>query len=138
MNLHTITLVQQSLAQIMPEADKVAALLYRRLFELDPALRPLFPDDLTGHGRHFLAALQIGINGLSAAETIIPVIKQLGYRHAGAGVRGQDYHTFGLALLWTVAEILGADFTTEVAMAWNDAYCLLAGLMKEAVVERER
>ena len=39
------TLVQDSFAIITPIADDAAALFYVRLFELDPSLRRMFPED---------------------------------------------------------------------------------------------
>jgi hemoglobin-like flavoprotein len=135
MNLYAITLVQESVAQIMPQADTAADLLYRRLFELDPALRPLFPADLAPHGRAVLAALRQMVDGLGAAETVVPLLKQLGRRHAHNRVQAAHYHTFGQAWLWTLAHLLGDDFTPELREAWAEAYCLLSGLMKEAAVQ---
>lgn len=43
-------LVQASFAQVDPVLDLVASRFYRRLFELDPALRPLFKTDLALQG----------------------------------------------------------------------------------------
>src|SRR5262245_57529136 len=40
------TLVQDTFATIAPMADDAAVLFYRRLFELDPALEPMFPGDM--------------------------------------------------------------------------------------------
>ncbi len=42
-----IAWVQSSFAQVVPIADQAAVLFYDRLFHLDPAVRPLFLDDLT-------------------------------------------------------------------------------------------
>jgi nitric oxide dioxygenase len=44
-------LVQRSFAIIAPIADDAAALFYQRLFELDPSLRHMFPEDMTGSAR---------------------------------------------------------------------------------------
>jgi hypothetical protein len=43
-----IALVQRRFAIIAPIADDAAALFYQRLFELDPSLRRMFPEDMTG------------------------------------------------------------------------------------------
>ncbi|MCA9958768.1 MAG: hypothetical protein KC413_12975 [Anaerolineales bacterium] len=134
MNLHAITLVQASLERVMQQGETVVALFYAHLFMLDPALRTLFPPDLSEHGRSFLAALQLGVNGLLASETMIPAIKQIGYLHARHGIGPRHYHTFGQAWLWTLAQVLGDTFTEEVAEAWQEAFYLVAGLMKEAAI----
>ena len=41
-------LVQSSFAIIAPIADDAAALFYQRLFEIDPSLRRMFPEDMSG------------------------------------------------------------------------------------------
>lgn len=136
MNLHAITLVQDTLAQVIQEEDTAVTLFYNRLFTLDPTLRPLFPANLTEHGRHFLATLHLSIASLSTPEILIPAVKKLGRDHSGYGVRYHHYHTFCQALLWMLAEICGEAFTPKVAEAWTDAFYLLAGLMKEAAAQQ--
>ena len=50
-------LVRSSFEQIAPAADTAAALFYGRLFELDPALKPLFRGDMQAQGRMLMQAL---------------------------------------------------------------------------------
>ena len=52
---------------------------------------------------------------------------------AKAGER--DFDTVGAALLWTLEQGLGSDWTPEVEAAWRDAYSLLAGVMRAAARE---
>jgi hemoglobin-like flavoprotein len=58
----------------------------------------------------------------------------LGQRHAGYGVKEQDYETVGQALLWTLEQGLGAGFTPDVREAWTTLYQLVAGVMCGACV----
>ena len=39
------------------------------------------------------------------------------------------------ALLWTLGQGLGDDFTGEVEDAWTEAYVILSGVMKDAAKE---
>ena len=41
-----VALVQESFRKVVPIADQAADLFYDRVFELAPAARPMFPDDL--------------------------------------------------------------------------------------------
>jgi len=63
---------------------------------------------------------------------LIPVIQTLGERHKSYGVKEEDYDTVAAALLWTLEQGLGADFTPEVKEAWVAVYGLVAGIMKES------
>ena len=46
-----VGLVQQSFAQVAPIADKAAEIFYDRLFEVAPAVKPLFSGDMAEQGQ---------------------------------------------------------------------------------------
>ena len=48
-------------------------------------------------------------------------------------MKPEHYQPVGAALLWTLEQGLGADFTPPVKAAWTDAYMTLAGVMQGAV-----
>lgn len=135
MNTHQIELVQSSFAQVLPIADDAAALFYNRLFELDPALRPMFRGDMKEQGRKLMTMIGAVVSGLKTLDRIVPGIQALGARHAAYGVRDEHYDVVGAALLWTLATGLGEAFTDEVREAWTEAYTLLANTMKDAAAE---
>ena len=72
------------------------------------------------------------VNSLDKIETMVPVIQDMGRRHAKYGVKPQQYDTVGAALLWTLEKGLGSAFTPEVKSSWASAYTLLSGVMKDA------
>ena len=135
MNTKQIELVQSSFAQVVPIADDAAALFYNRLFELDPALRPMFRGDMKEQGKKLMSMIAVVVSGLKTLDRIVPGIQALGSRHAAYGVRDEHYDVVGAALLWTLATGLGEAFTDEVREAWTEAYTLLANTMKDAAAE---
>ena len=68
MDHRTKTLVQESLALVTPITDDAARLFYGRLFELDPSLRSMFPDDLSDQGRKLMQMLSATVKGLNRIE----------------------------------------------------------------------
>jgi hemoglobin-like flavoprotein len=74
--------------------------------------------------------ITVAVNGLSRIETLVPAIEALGRRHAGYGVQEHHYATVAEALLWTLEQGLGNEFTTETKQAWVEAYGLLASTMQ--------
>ena len=134
MNIIQKELVQTSFAQVRRIADVAAALFYRRLFELDPTLRSLFKGDLKEQGRKLMDMLTLAVKGLDRPEALLPALAALGRRHAGYGVNEHDYETVGEALLWTLEQGLGPNFTPDVREAWEAVYRLVAGAMREAAV----
>jgi hemoglobin-like flavoprotein len=125
-----VALVKRTFVRVAPDAEVFATTFYARLFELDPALRRLFTSDLDEQGRKLMAMLATAVNGLDDLETISPMLESLGARHTIYGVRSQDYPTLGAALVWTLGEYLGSDFTEDAREAWLKAYDLLAGTMQ--------
>jgi hemoglobin-like flavoprotein len=126
------TLVQETFASIVPIADDAAALFYRRLFEIDPALRPMFKGDMTEQRRKLMQMITAAVKGLDRLDQLVPVVEDLGRRHAGYGVADAHYDTVGEALLWTLEMGLGRAFTPQVKEAWATVYGVLATTMKSA------
>ncbi len=124
-------LVQTSFPKILP-ANEAAALFYNRLFQLDPSLQPMFKGDMDEQGRKLMDMLRIVVNGLDRLEQLVPAVKRLGERHDTYGVKAEHYATVGAALIWTLEQGLGEDFTDEVREAWIAAYTILANTMLEA------
>ncbi|MBB6098076.1 nitric oxide dioxygenase [Deinobacterium chartae] len=129
MNDTQIRLVQRSFAQVQPIAADAARLFYRRLFELDPDLRPLFRHDLEAQGDKLMAMLGRVIGSLEQLEGLAGALRGLGERHTAYGVQPRHYRTVGEALLWTLEQGLGDAFTPEVAAAWRAAYRRISDLM---------
>jgi hemoglobin-like flavoprotein len=131
-----IELVQRTFAVVAPLADDVAALFYRRLFEIDPSLESMFPGDMSAQRRKLMVMLTAAVKGLPRLDRLIPVLEDLGRRHAEYGVVESHYETVGEALLWTLEKGLGPAFTPEVKEAWTTVYGVLATTMKAGIEER--
>jgi hemoglobin-like flavoprotein len=132
MNGEQINLVQESFGKVVPIADTAAALFYGRLFDIDPALEPLFKGDMVEQGRKLMQMIGVAVKSLDRLEQVLPAVRALGARHAGYGVREKDYDTVGSALIWTLKKGLGDGFTPETEAAWAEVYTTLAGVMKDA------
>jgi len=125
-------LVQDGFAVVVRRAEEVTAMFYGRLFELDPTLRPLFKTDMAPQRQKLAQMLTAAVKGLDRPEQLIPVVRELGRRHATYGVVEAHYDTVGAALLWTLEQQFGSAFTPEVKDAWTGVYTLLAATMKDA------
>jgi hemoglobin-like flavoprotein len=127
-----VRLVQDSYAKVGPIADAAADLFYGRLFATAPEVRALFPEDMAGQKRKLMAMLGLAVANLGRPETVVPAVRDLGRRHVAYGVEAAHYAPVGAALLWTLEQGLGPDFTPEVRAAWTETYGLVAGIMKDA------
>ena len=133
-------LVQDSFRLVEPIGDQAAALFYDRLFFLDPSLRPLFKGDIEEQGRKLMNTLRLAVYGLDELERIVPALQQLGRNHVSYGVKDAHYSLVGDALIWTLAQGLGDQFTDDVRDAWIAIYEKLSTIMITAskqVIDRE-
>ena len=129
-------LIQETWQQIAPIADAAATVFYNRLFEIDPSLKPLFAKtDMDRQGQKLMQAINHVVAGLRAPEALMPVLQDLGRRHAGYGVTEGHYDTVGAALLWTLEKGLGDSWSDDASEAWAAAYALIAEVMIEAARE---
>ena len=135
MTPHTVTLVQTSWAQVLPIAPQAATLFYANLFKLDPTLQPLFKGDMATQGQRLMQMIGVAVRQLHDVATLLPVLQGLGRRHAGYGVQQGHYATVGAALLQTLAQGLGARFSTDIEAAWAEVYGVIAGVMIKAVAD---
>lgn len=127
-----IEMVQESWEKCVPIADKAAELFYGKLFELDPSVRPLFTTDIKEQGKKLMTMITTAVRSLKKLDTIVDAVQQMGVRHGAYGVKDEHYDTVGAALIWTLGQGLGDDFTDEVEAAWVKVYTLLATVMKDA------
>jgi hemoglobin-like flavoprotein len=124
-----ITLVQDSFAKVAPISEQAAVIFYDRLFEVAPAVKAMFPADMTEQRKKLMATLAVVVNGLSNLESVLPAARALARRHVAYGAKPAHYPVVGGALLWTLEKGLGDAWTPEVAEAWTAAYRTLSGYM---------
>jgi hemoglobin-like flavoprotein len=132
---HQIKLVQNSFAQVAPISTIAADLFYGRLFEIAPSVRRMFPQDMVQQKMKLMTMLGVVVNGLSKIDALLPAVRALGKRHAGYDVHPEHFAPVGSALIWTLEQGLGDDFTPEVKEAWTTAYGVLSSVMIEAMAE---
>lgn len=132
MDPYTNQLVKESFDLVEPIAPQAAELFYKNLFALDPGLQPLFKSDMAAQGERLMQMIGAAVGLLGEPDKLIPVLEQLGRRHAGYGVRDEHYDTVGTALLSTLQQGIGVAFTPEVRDAWIDTYGVISNTMKAA------
>jgi hemoglobin-like flavoprotein len=128
-------LIRASFERVLPVGETAAALFYERLFTLDPRLNALFKGGIDELGRKLMAMLRRVVDHSHCIGRLVPVLRELGRRHDSYGVTDRDYDTAAAALIWTLEQQLGADFTAETREAWTICCGILADEMKAAANE---
>ena len=124
-----VRLVRESLPLVRERLEPASLQFYENLFALAPDLRPLFRSDLASQGMRFMSTLATIADLLEAPDELGDEIDDLARAHAGIGVRAHHFPPMGSAVMVTLAETLGREFTPELRLAWRAAYDHFAGLM---------
>jgi|SRR5579859_2933634 len=118
--------VKMSFEKIMANADSFAKIFYGHLFDGNESIKTLFKISIHEQGQLLVRMLGISVGGLDHPGELLPALRDMGLYHAGYGVKPEYYEIFGAALLRTLKEFLGADFTPEVHDAWTAFYQFLS------------
>lgn len=115
-----IARLRSSFAQISAEPRALAARFYHELFTAAPALRSLFPADMTSLQGHFEAALALVIRNLGEMSALQESLRDLGAQHVLWGARPQDYFVVRDALLRAI-QSASTSWSDELESDWRHA-----------------
>lgn len=134
--------IVDSFRLVVPIAETAAELFYKRLFELRPDYRAMFPEDMEAQRRKLVTMLAFIVKALDYEDSqwrdrvaedddLFYVLLALGRRHSTLYEIPEDsYGPVAEALLWTLDQGLGEAFTPTVKAAWTTAYGDIATTMK--------
>lgn len=123
-------LLRATLAPVVADPDGFARRFYARLFERAPALRRLFPEDMSQQRMKLVQTLGVIAAGLDEPEHLVASLQQLGARHRGYGAKFAHYVEVGEALVGALADVNGAAFTPESRGAWQRLYAWVSEQMR--------
>lgn len=130
-----IQLVRNTWSYVIVNADEAGELFYNRLFQVAPAVRPMFQGNQKEQARKLMNMVTLIVAKLDKLGDIMHEVKGLARRHNRYGAKPEHYDVVGDCLLWTLEKGLGDRWTTEVKTAWTAVYTLLANAMIEAQAE---
>ena len=105
---------------------------YSKLFLENPSVRKMFPKEMNQQYQKLIDMLSTIVGRLDNLEELSSDIAAMGQRHIAYGVKPAQYQKVGEALLWTLEQGLGKDYTPEVKEAWVKCYTTLADAMINA------
>lgn len=145
-------MIVESFRLVVPIAQTAADLFYRRLFEIKPGYRSLFPEDMSNQKSKLIAMLAFIVKSLDFADSdwreqvdensdLFLVLLAMGRRHHELyKVKSDMYGPVGESLIFALDYGLGKAFTPALRKTWTKAYGGIASIMKMskyAVVSRE-
>ena len=129
-------LITTSWSSVASIADSAIEQFYNRLFEIDPSARALFrATNMPEQRRKVIEALSLALQSLDDLEALAPTLEDLGRRDQRYGVTAAHYDSVGQALLWTLQQGLGTEWTPAMAAAWTELFGQLSSVMKRAAYD---
>ncbi len=124
--------VSACVGRLEPAIPTISERFYEHLAQFDPEANAALKGSASFRQRKF-ANLFMTFRSLKYLERLEPVLREMGERHRG-------YHrqfrlflpSMRQALLETLRDMLGAEFTPELARAWERVYHDVAMIMREA------
>jgi len=129
MDATTIDLLAMTFARVSANKTDAATIFYARLFTTAPHLRTLFHDDLEEQKQKLMQSLAQIVDFYRVGTDPERYRGRLGQDHRGHGVQKAHFEAVGDALIFTLAQILGDDFTPEIRSAWITAYTEVSATM---------
>src|SRR5215469_3733974 len=126
-------LVRDSFELLREDARPLVLLFYGKLFEMDPAARRLFHNDIALQGQKLVDMLTQIVDALDDFQSMQVRLAELGRKHAGYGVRLDQYETLTSALLWAIAQALEGNFDPPTREAWSLAITSICTAMKAGI-----
>jgi len=110
---------------------------YRRLFELAPEARSLFPTELGPQQHKLTQALHTLLRSLELPEALVPTLAKLGARHRVYGATPVHYAVVGEALLDTLSLAGPSPLDADTRALWMQFYGWVAAVMLEGAEQMD-
>jgi class 3 adenylate cyclase/hemoglobin-like flavoprotein len=127
-----VRLLVNSFEKVKPISEEVAKRFYENLFRRAPEFEHKFQNvDMPTQGQMVLQAVGLAIDSLNNFDDVRPVLEGLGKRHVNYGVHSEHFAIAGSALVETLQQTFGKDFTPDLEQAWRDVLATVIGVIVE-------
>ena len=107
----------------------VGEVFYGRIFLKAPGIKKMFPVSMEAQYGKIIDMLSLMVARLERMDELTNEISALAQRHVQYGVKRGHYEIVGEALLWTLEQGLGRDWTDEVKEAWTSCFAVFSDKM---------
>ncbi|QEV60953.1 globin domain-containing protein [Streptomyces spectabilis] len=130
-------LVQRTMAEVAPIADKVTSYFYALLFTRHPDLRALFPAAMDTQRDRLLTALLTAAEHIDETDVLVDYLRNLGRGHRKYGTQAEHYPAVGECLIGALSRYAGAVWDDDTEAAWVRTYTTISQVMIDAAAEDE-
>lgn len=129
MNENAVKLVQASWRKVETAGPAAAALFHCNLLGSRPWLTAPYNGYVDERDAMVMRTFGHAVKGMHLLETHSALLLQIGRVNAICGVQSHHYPYFEVALLQTLGQILGDEFTEPLKQAWTAVFGTMTRLM---------
>jgi len=119
------------LAERMPA---LAQAFYDRLFTVLPESRPMFKIDIALQSQHMAAALGLIVRNMRLLDALQQPLMDFGVQHARVGVRPEHYPIVCRAMVDTLAQGSGENWSPQLDADWSEALATVSRIMMQGAL----
>ena len=119
--------------------QQIGDTFYGNLFSIDPELpKTAFKGvDQKKQAMKLVTMIDGAVKILDKPDTLVPVLYACGKRHANYRTQEEQFPVVGAALLQTLGQVLGNEWTPEVKEAWTGVYGVMTDVMVKGLREAQ-
>lgn len=122
-------MLRECLPLVLERMQLMSDRFFDNLLVLQPELRGLFEAHLGGGSMRFVGTLTTIVALIEDEESLDRAAAAMARAHEAYGVCAEHFPPLGHALMVTLGETLGIEFTSRRCKAWRAAYDMLAERM---------
>jgi len=94
--------------------------------------------DFMAHGLAVVKTVGAAVDGLQDLPALVPVLENLGFKHAAYAVKPEHYPVVGAAFLSTLSDGLGDAYTPAVKDAYTKMWGVVQATMLAGAAKKKR
>ncbi len=130
-------LIQRTMAEVGPVADKVTSYFYALLFVQHPELRSMFPPAMDAQRDRLLKALLTAAEHIDNTPVLVDYLQNLGRGHRKYGTQAEHYPAVGECLIGALSRYAKESWNDETEAAWVRVYTTISQVMIDAAAADE-
>ncbi|MCS4486675.1 globin domain-containing protein [Staphylococcus americanisciuri] len=122
-------IILETVPVLKEKGTEITSRFYNRMFMQHPELRNMFNQTNQKKGFQSTALAQSVLAAAMNIEDftpIVPIVKEIGYKHCALDVREEHYPIVGENLLAAIQDVVGIDENHPIIKAWAKAYGVIA------------
>lgn len=129
MDTAAVARIRSSFNLLAPKGQELIDTFYDMLFTTAPAVRPLFPADMSKQKGHLLAAVGLVVKHADNLDALTEPLMQMGERHVKYGAQPEHYPVVRDTMLAALAKVAGPAWNAQLAADWAAALNAVASVM---------